>query len=127
MANELTDTGESLALDFLNGRTASVTGPMKLALLTAQGSDSASGIEVSGAGYARQEITFGAASGGSTSNTNLVSYTDMPACVVVGFAIYDSSGTAKRLWEIPRTGGPATVNAGDTFQVPIGGVTLGMD
>jgi len=127
MANELTDAGENIALDVLNGVASTITGPMRVALLTAQGTDSAAGTEVTGGSYARQNVTFGAAAAGSASNTTVVSFTNMPASSVVGYAIYDSSGTAKRLWEIPRTGGAATVNAGDTFQIPVGGLVLSIN
>lgn len=127
MANELTDAGELLALDFLNGNTATITGPLKLALLTAQGTDAAAGTEVSGGSYARQNITFGAAAAGSASNSGALSFAGMPACTIVGFAIYDSTGAPKRLWEIPRTGGSATVNAGDTVTVAVGAITLSIN
>jgi len=129
MANELTDAGENLLLDLINGVTtaAPVTGPLKLALLTAQGTDSAAGTEVTGGSYARQTLTFGAAAAGAAANTNAVTFPSMPACSVVGFAIYDSTATPKRLWEIPRTGGAATVNAGDTFNVAVGGITVAIN
>ena len=129
MANEMTDAAELLLLDLINGVTsaAPVTGPLKLACLTAQGTDSAAGTEVTGGSYARQTITFGAASAGSAANTNAITFTGMPAGTVVGFAIYDSTGTPKRLWEIPRTGGSTTLQAGDSLSVAIGGVTVGLN
>ncbi len=129
MANEMTDQAELLVLDLINGVTsaAPVTAPLKLALLTAQGTDSAAGTEVTGGSYARQNITFGAASGGSASNTNSITFSGMPAASVVGFAIYDSSGTPKRLWEIPRTGGTQAVSAGDTVTVAVGAIVVSIN
>lgn len=129
MANELTDAAELLLLDLIDGVTtaAPVTGPLKLALLTVQGSDSAAGTEVTGGSYARQTITFGSAAAGAASNTNAISFSGMPAASVVGFAIYDSSGTPKRLWEIPRTGGATSTSAGDSINVGIGQITVGLN
>ncbi|MEV0237568.1 hypothetical protein [Nonomuraea sp. NPDC050786] len=100
------------------------TSPLTLALLTAAGSDSSAGTEVVGGSYARQNITLAAASGGATSNTNLVSFVDMPACTVVAVAIYENGGG--RIWHGTLTASK-TVNAGDTFQVAIGDldITLG--
>lgn len=129
MAGELTDAGELLLLDLINGvsATAPVTTPLKLALLTAQGTDAAPGTEVTGGSYARQTITFGAASAGAASNTNAITFSGMPATTVVGFAIYDSSGTPKRLWELPRTGGSQTFSAGDSCTVAVGAVVLAVN
>lgn len=128
MANELTDPAELLLLDLINGVTtaAPVTTPLKLALLTAQGTDSAAGTEVTGGSYARQTITFGAASAGAAANTNAITFTGMPTCTVVGGAVYDSSGTPKRLWEMPA-GSSRAYTAGDTAQVAIGAVTVSLN
>lgn len=129
MANELTDAAELLLLDLIDGVTtaAPVTGPLKLALLTVQGTDSAAGTEVTGGSYARQTITFGSAAAGAAANTNSITFSGMPAASVVGFAIYDSSGTPKRLWEIPRTGGATSTASGDSVNVAIGAITVGLN
>ena len=127
MAGELVDAFETKIMDLLTGvsTAAPVALPLKVALLTALGSDSAAGTEVSGGSYARQNITFAAASAGAASNSALVSFTGMPACVVVGFAIYDNGGA--RVWNITRAGGSLTVNVGDTVQIAAGAVVLSVD
>jgi hypothetical protein len=128
VADNMTDTAENLALDWINvvGTPARPTSPLKLALLTVAGSDSAAGTEVTDAGgsaYLRQTATLAAASGGATSNTNLISFTNMPSCTVVAVAIYDSAGSPVRLWHGALTASK-TVNLGDTFQIAIGDLDL---
>ena len=126
MADNLPDTIENQLLDALVGTdTYSVTTPIKLALVTANGSDSAAGTEVTGGSYARQTIAFDAASGGSIDNNAAISFTGMPACTVVGIEIYDSAGSAKRLAYGPLTAS-RTVTSGDTVQFASGAITLSL-
>ena len=126
MADNLPDTIENQLLDALVGTSAySVTTPIKLALMTANGSDSAAGTEVTGGSYARQTIAFDAASSGSIDNNAAISFTGMPACTVVGIEIYDSAGSAKRLAYGPLTAS-RTVTAGDTVQFASGAITLSL-
>ena len=126
MADNLPDTIENQLLDALVGTSSySVTTPIKLALVTANGSDSAAGTEVTGGSYARQTIAFDAASGGSIDNNAAISFTDMPSCTVVGIEIYDSAGSAKRLAYGALTAS-RTVTSGDTVQFASGAITLSL-
>ena len=125
MADNLTDTAENGLLDYLFGGTFTITTPIKLALVTANGTDSAAGTEVTGGSYARQTITVGAASGGSVSNNATISFTNMPAATVVGIEIYDSNGTPKRLAYGPLTASK-TVAAGDTLQFAASSISLAL-
>lgn len=126
MADNLPDIIENQLLDALVGTTPyTVTTPIKLALVTANGSDSAAGTEVTGGSYARQTITFGAASSGSISNGSAVTFTGMPACTVVGIEIYDSAGSPKRLAYGPLTAS-RTVSAGDSVEFATSAVTLSL-
>ncbi len=126
MADNLPDTIENQLLDALVGTSAyTVTTPVKLALMTANGSDSAPGTEVTGGSYARQTIAFDAASSGSISNNAAISFTGMPACTVVGVEIWDNAGTPKRLAYGPLTAS-RTVSAGDTVQFASSSVTLSL-
>ena len=126
MADNLPDIIENQLLDALVGTSSySVTTPIKLALMTANGSDSAAGTEVTGGSYARQTIAFDAASSGSIDNNAAISFTGMPACTVVGIEIYDSAGSAKRLAYGPLTAS-RTVTAGDTVQFASGAITLSL-
>ena len=47
----------------------------------------------------------------------------MPACTVTGVAVYDSAGSPLRIWH-GTLSSSKTVNAGDTFQIPIGDLDL---
>ena len=116
MADNLPDQIENQLLDALFGTAAfSVTTPVKVALMTANGNDSTPGTEVSGGGYSRQDVTFSAAASGSTSNAAAVEFTNMPACTVVGIEIYDSAGTPKRLAFGALTSAK-TLSSGDTLR-----------
>ena len=126
MADNLPDTIENQLLDALVGTSAyTVTTPVKLALMTANGSDSAPGTEVTGGSYARQTIAFDAAASGSISNNAAISVTGMPACTVVGIVIWDNAGSPKRLAYGPLTAS-RTVSAGDTVQFASSSVTLSL-
>jgi len=126
VADNLPDIIENQLLDALVGTSSyTVTTPIKLALMTANGSDSAAGTEVTGGSYARQTIAFDAASGGSIDNNAAISFTGMPSCTVVGIEIYDSAGSAKRLAYGPLTAS-RTVTSGDTVQFASGAITLSL-
>ena len=126
MADNLPDTIENQLLDALVGTSSySVTTPIKLALMTANGSDSAAGTEVTGGSYARETISFTSASSGSIENDSAISFTGMPSCTVVGIEIYDSAGSAKRLAYGALTAS-RTVTSGDTVQFASGAITLSL-
>jgi hypothetical protein len=128
MAGNLTDVAENLVLDWLNpGQTAPTRPPgLSLRLMTANGTDSSAGTEVSGGSYAAQSLTLDAASGGATANSSTISYTGMPACTVVGVEIWDTSGTPRRLWW-GALAASRTVNSGDTFEFAAGDLDLSLD
>lgn len=126
MADNLPDIIENQLLDALVGTASySVTTPIKLALMTANGTDSAAGTEVTGGSYARQTIAWTAASSGSIANSATINFTGMPACTVVGIEVYDTAGTPKRLAYGPLTANK-TVAAGDTIQFGAGNITLSL-
>lgn len=126
MADNLPNIIENQLLDALVGTTAyTVTTPVKIALVTTNGNDATAGTEVSGGSYARQTITFGAASSGSITNSGTINFTGMPSCTVVGIELYDSAGTPKRLAYGALTSS-RTVTAGDTVQFAASTVTLSL-
>lgn len=101
------------------------TTPMKCALVTANGSSTAAGTEVTGGSYARQTVAFGSASAGSASNTGLLRWSNMPACTVVGVEIYDSAGSPRRVAFGSLTASK-TLAAGDALEIAIGSLTVSM-
>jgi hypothetical protein len=126
VADNLPDTIENQLLDALVGTASySVTTPIKLALMTASGSDSAAGTEVSGGSYARQTISFGSAASGQIANSATINFTSMPAATVVGIEIYDSAGTPKRLAYGTLTASKTTAS-GDTLQFAASAITLSL-
>jgi hypothetical protein len=123
MANLVTVEANAM-LGASSGQAAYVApvAPIKVALVTATGTATAAGTEVTGGSYARQTITFAAASGGSISSNVALTYTNMPACTVTGVDEYDSAGTPVRRW-FGALSASKTVNAGDTFSIASGSYT----
>ena len=124
----LSDHAEKLLLDWLM-TTGSATRPTAwyVGLFTAAPSDSGGGTEVSGSGYAREAVTFAAAStpGGTTSNTGDVSFTaaggDWGTITHIG--IFDASSSGNLLWHGSMTASKI-VNDGDTLQFSTGNIDL---
>lgn len=122
MADNLTDTVENQLLDALVGNASyTVSTPVKMALVTANGSDSAGGTEVVGGSYARQNISFSAASAGQITNSATITFGNLPTTTVVGIELWDSAG--KRLAYGPLTT-PKSLTSGDTLQFASSSVTL---
>lgn len=130
MADNLTDVAEARALNWLTGNsTTAPTAPLMVRLMTANGSDSTPGTEVTNAGgstYTPQSVTFSAAVGtGSSSNSADVVFTNMPAATIVGIEIWDSAGTPFRWWW-GAAAASKTTNLGDTLRIVAGQLTLTM-
>jgi len=130
MADNLTDLAEARVLNWLTANTTTApTGPLMARLMTANGSDSAAGTEVTNAGgstYAPVSVAFSAAAGsGSSANSVDLVFANMPAATIVGVEIWDSAGTPFRWW----WGGavtPKSTNLGDTLKILAGQLTLTM-
>lgn len=124
----LSDHAEKLLLDWLM-TTGSATRPTAwyVALYTAAPSDSGGGTEVSGAGYARQSVTFDAAStpGGTTSNSGAVTFTASGGSygTVSHVGIFDALSGGNLLWHGAMTASK-TVGDGDTLEFSIGNIDL---
>lgn len=124
----LSDYAEKLLLDWAM-TTGSATRPTAwyVALYTAAPSDSGGGTEVSTGGYSRKSVTFAAATspGGTTSNTNTVSFTASGANygTVTHIGIFDASTAGNLLWHGAMTASK-TVNDGDTLEFSIGNIDL---
>jgi predicted metal-binding membrane protein len=107
-------------------RNTALTAPttVYLALYTAAPTDAGGGTQVSGGGYARQAITFGAPSGGAIANTSAVSFTATGAAygTVVAVGIFDASTAGNLLaWDDITS---AVINDGDTINFPIGDIDV---
>lgn len=113
----MSNTAENRALDFIMGNAATApTAPLKVALVTANGTDTTAGTEVVGGSYARKNMTVAAATNGATSNSADLVWTGMPAATVVGVEVWDSAGVPVRLWYGPL-GASRTVASGDELKI----------
>lgn len=123
----LTTATANALIDHVNGVAALTepTTPLKVKLMTANGSAGAAGTEVTGGSYAAQTITMGSASSGTAANTNSIAFTGMPSCTVVGLEIWDSNGTPTRRWW-GSVSASKTYNPGDTATIAIGAVTVSL-
>lgn len=125
----LSDTFENRALDWLTAiGTPSRPSATYVGLLTATPTDSTGGTEVAGNAYARQAVTFGAASGGATSNSNLVTFPDASGAwgTITHFGIYDASSAGNLIW-YGALGASKVIASGDAFQFAIASLTVSLD
>lgn len=126
MADNLSTTAENRALDWILGLASTApTTPLKVALVTAAGTDGAAGTEVTGGSYARQNLAVAAAVNGATSNSADLVWTGMPAATVVGVEVWDNAGTPVRLWYGALTAS-RTVAAGDELRLPAASLTFSL-
>ncbi len=129
MAENLTDTAENRALDWLTGNaTTAPVLPLKVRLLTANGTDTTAGTEVVGSGYTAggKDATFTVAAAGATSNTATIAWTSLDATnsiAVVGVEVWDSAATPVRWWHGALTA-PKTVSPGDPCEIAAGDLDL---
>jgi hypothetical protein len=116
----LTLTASNQALAWLFGLSATgPSGTLKAALVTANGTASAAGTEVTGGTYARQDLTPTPPAGGAVSNATEIVFEGMPACTVVGIEVWDSAGTPVRFW-FTAVDTPRNVLAGDDVRFAAG-------
>jgi hypothetical protein len=127
VADNLSATAENLALDWLTGVGAPTrpSAPLKVALVTANGSDTTAGTEVTGGSYTRQTLTVAAAATGATANAADIVFTGMPATTIVGVEVWDSASTPIRLW-YGALATPRTPAAGDDSRFTAGQLTLSL-
>lgn len=81
--------------------------------------------EVSGGAYARKAISFGAASGGSASNSGTVTFDAATANwgTVTHVAVMDAASGGNVLFHGAVTSAK-TIETGDTFQISAGNLTI---
>ena len=102
------------------------TTPIRCRLMTANGSATANGTELTGGSYtggaSAPSVTFASASAASAASNSAVTVTGMPAATVTGVELWDSNATPKRKWWGALTASKTT-NAGDTFTIASGSLT----
>lgn len=125
---------ENLVLDWITGQTAMPALPTPwLALFTVAPSDAGGGTEVSGGSYARVNVASAftsAASGGSVSNTGLITFPTATANwgTIVAVALFNASTAGNMLtWASLPVDSRRTITTGQAPTVPIGDLTLTED
>lgn len=78
--------------------------------------------EVVGGGYARQPVTFGAASGGVIASNADVNFANMPAVAVTHGGLWTAQTGGNFLY--PADVADRTLQSGDTLTVPAGQATV---
>lgn len=119
----LTNHGEDKLLTLFKD-----AGPYYLALFTAAPNEEGGGTEVTGGSYARQQVTFGAASGGSISNSAPIEFptaTDSWG-TAVAWGLFDNVSAGNMVWYGNITT-PKELLAGDIYRVNANNLTLTMD
>lgn len=118
---------EAKLLDHSLGTTAfTMPTNVYLSLHTASPTDTG-GSEVTGGSYARQAITWSAASSpaGTKTNNAVVTFTAMPAVTSTHIGIYDASSAGNLLYWGPLTSSIIT-NSGDTVKFNASSITVTM-
>lgn len=133
MANNIDITLDKQILDAVTkGGTVTVTAPIKMKILSANGTNSTNGTEITPggsytAGGFAVNSNFGSATTvggqGSVTNSTDISKANMPAATVTGAELWDSSATPKRVAQGPLAANK-TVAAGDTLTVSAGSFTI---
>jgi hypothetical protein len=122
----LSNYAENKLVDHLLG-TASYTMPsaVYMAFYSSNPADDNSGSELSGNGYARQEITFGAASGGSATNSSAETFTASGGAwsTATHFALFDASSSGNLLTYGALSAG-ITLTDGQSHTFAIGTITV---
>jgi hypothetical protein len=121
---DMTDYFENKVIDHMLRNVAySPPSTLYLALFTTATTDAGGGTEVAGGSYARQAVTLSAASGGASSNTAVLTFTNMPAVTVGWGALYDSLAAGNMLMH-GAAASAKTVAMGGSFTVAIGDVDV---
>jgi len=108
-------------------RGISFTAPAKvyLALFTTDPTDAGTGTEVSGAGYTRKEITFGAPTDGAAIVSAEIIFPAATASwgTISHLAVYDADTAGNLLYYGPIAT-PKTINIDDQLKVSAGDITI---
>lgn len=132
MAGKTTSYSDSI-LNILRGTGVSAKTPYVGLFSAAPTSDSSSGTELSGNGYARQLVSFNAPAAGSGSYRKITNSSDItfgPATAdwsqAVAFGIWDAS-TGGNLLYWANLSTPKTVNNGDLAKFASGALEINED
>lgn len=103
----------------------SQTSTVYAALFTTATDATGSGTEVTGGSYARQSITFSAASGGAITNSNTITFPTASASwgTITHFAIMSASSGGNMLIQGQFTNS-RTIGSGETYTINAGDIDI---
>ena len=108
-------------------RNTSYTSPatVYVALYTTDPTDADTGTEVSGNGYARQSVTFGAPSNGVSTNSGAVEFPQATGSwgTVAYIGLRDASSGGNLLYHTVLDASK-TINTGDVFRISVGNLSV---
>ena len=126
---DATDYLENNLVDNSLGNT-NFTPPVNiyLSLHTIATDDTGGGTEVSGNGYAREQIPFAFASGGSSSNSALRGFTASGAAwgLITHCALWDAASGGNMLFHTILNSS-VSINDGDTIEFAVSSITVALD
>jgi len=125
---EMSNYLETKVLDYVLRNTADwAPTAVWTALHTADPTDAGSGAEVSAGSYtyARQQTAFNAAhaTNGNTANTDIETWTNLPACTVTHIGIWDAATSGNLLFHTAVDSNKTVAN-GDTISIAAGAITI---
>lgn len=100
-------------------------GTVWLALYTSNPTSADTGTEVTGGSYARQSLSFAAASGGTCVNNTTINFPGMPAITITHLGVRDASSAGNLLFYGALASARTTL-AGDTFTINSGDLNLAL-
>lgn len=99
-----------------------------IGLFTVAPSEAGGGTEVSGGAYARQPVTFGAASDGTMKNSSAIEFPTATANwgTAKAWGLFDAATNGTLIW-YGAIDTPKELLAGDIYRITAGSLTLSMD
>jgi hypothetical protein len=109
----------------IRGTTYTAPTTVYLALYTSDPTDADVGTECTGGSYARQSITFGAPSNGTSTNSAAIEYPQATADwgIVTHVGIRDASTGGNLLYHTPLDASK-TISNGDIFKITTGNLSV---
>lgn len=125
MSLEMTDVAENLLINrFFRNQAFTPPANVYLALHSAPTGDAGSGTEASGGSYSRQPVALAEPSDGSTSNTNILTFNNMPAGSWINASVWSDISAGEMWWHGPLPATKTTTD-GQSISVAIGDLVLG--
>ena len=123
MANNLANWGEDATMDWLMGGTTP-TRPTSRNVKLHISNPGEDGLDGAASNSTRKAATFGASSGGTSSNSADINWTNVPTTEQYQYiSIWDDLTAGHCLWHGPLTS-PVSVTAGDDFTIATGDLSL---